>query len=39
MKGIGIATSTLLVALAVGAAIIGYRSIPDAKRYLHMRGM
>ncbi|MET3921156.1 hypothetical protein ABIB26_002088 [Arthrobacter sp. UYEF20] len=39
MKTVGIATVGLLVALALGAAYVGIRSVPDIQRYLKVRRM
>lgn len=39
MKTIGTVTVSLLVALALAAAYVGIRSVPDIQRYLKMRRM
>jgi len=39
MRIIGIITTATLSALALGAAVIGVRSLPDVQRYLKMRAM
>lgn len=39
MKAIGIGTSTVVVLMALGAVVVGVRSIPDVRRYLRMRRM
>jgi hypothetical protein len=39
MRAIGIGTSAVFAAVALGAAVLGVRSIPDIKRYLAMRRM
>jgi hypothetical protein len=39
MKGLGIFTLLLLLAVGTAAAVVGLRSIPDIKRYLKMRRM
>ena len=39
MKSVGMATVGLLAALALAAAYVGIRSVPDIQRYLKMRRM
>lgn len=39
MRTIGTVTVVAVSAAAVGALIIGVRSVPDVKRYLRMRSM
>jgi hypothetical protein len=39
MRSVGIVATVLVGALAVGAAVIGVRSIPDIQRYLKIRRM
>jgi len=39
MRIIGIATVSLLLAMAAGAAYVGIRSVPDIRRYLKARQM
>lgn len=39
MRVVGIITTASLSVLALGAAVIGLRSIPDVQRYLKMRAM
>ena len=39
MRVIGFGTSVLVSAVAVVAAVVVVRSIPDIKRYLKIRGM
>ncbi len=39
MKTLGMATAGLLVALALAAAYVGIRSVPDIQRYLKVRRM
>lgn len=39
MKTVGMATVGVLVALLLGAVIVGIRSIPDIERYLKARRM
>jgi hypothetical protein len=39
MRTIGTITAVVVSAAAVGALIIGVRSVPDVKRYLRMRSM
>jgi hypothetical protein len=39
MKAVGVIAISLAGALAVCAAVIGVRSIPDIQRYLKMRRM
>lgn len=39
MRVVGIITTTILVAVAVVAVAVGYRSTADVQRYLKMRSM
>jgi Family of unknown function (DUF6893) len=39
MKAIGLITTTLTAAVAVLAAVVAVRSLPDIRRYLKMRSM
>ncbi len=39
MKTVGMATVCVLLALLLGAVIVGIRSIPDVQRYLKARRM
>jgi hypothetical protein len=39
MRMIGVLTTLLLGAGFAGAVVLGYRSVPDVKRYLAMRRM
>jgi hypothetical protein len=39
MKAVGFAATAALAAIAVIAALTGYKSIPDIKRYLKIRSM
>jgi len=39
MRVIGIVTSAVVGAIALVAVVVGFRSVPDVKRYLTMRGM
>jgi Family of unknown function (DUF6893) len=39
MKGMGVASTVVLVAAAVVTAVVVVRSLPDVKRYLEMRRM
>lgn len=39
MRMIGMITAFVMSAVAVGALVVGVRSVPDVKRYLRMRSM
>lgn len=39
MNQVGKVTTVLLLAAAVGAVVVGVRSIPDVKRYAKIRQM
>lgn len=39
MRKLGMVTAVLMGAVAVSAAVVGARSVPDVKRYLEMRRM
>ncbi|MCU1531968.1 MAG: hypothetical protein JWO49_1539 [Arthrobacter sp.] len=39
MRAVGIATVGVLVAVALGAVVVGIRSVPDIQRYLKARRM
>lgn len=39
MRTLGVVTAAFMTAALAGAVVIGVRSIPDVKRYLHMRSM
>ena len=39
MRAIGRLTTLVVAVIAAGAAVVGYRSVPDVKRYLKMRQM
>jgi len=39
VRTIGVITAAVAAAAALGAAVVGVRSIPDFKRYLRMRSM
>lgn len=39
MKTLGVITTALTTALAVLAAVVAVRSMPDIRRYLKMRSM
>ena len=39
MKTIGVITSALVTAVAVLAAVVTVRSLPDIRRYVKMRSM
>jgi hypothetical protein len=39
MRAVGRATTTVIAVIALGAIVIGARSIPDIKRYLKIRQM
>jgi hypothetical protein len=39
MRAVGVITTGLLAAVAVAAAVLGVRSVPDIRRYLAMRRM
>lgn len=39
MKTVGIITTGVAGLLALGAVLLGIRSVPDARRYLRMRSM
>jgi hypothetical protein len=39
MRAVGMATVSVLVAVALGAVYIGIRSVPDIRRYLKARRM
>jgi hypothetical protein len=39
VRALGIATAVVAAAAAVVSAVVGWQSIPDIKRYLHMRSM
>jgi hypothetical protein len=39
VKTLGVITTTLTTALAVFAAVVAVRSMPDIRRYLKMRAM
>ena len=39
MRAIGRLTALVAALVALGAAVVGIRSVPDVKRYLKMRQM
>ena len=39
MKSLGTLTAVVLALAAVGAVVVGLRSIPDVQRYMRMRRM
>ena len=39
MRTIGIITTAVGAFIALGAALLGLRSLPDVRRYLRMRSM
>ena len=39
MRKLGKFTAVLMTAFVASAVVVGVRSIPDVKRYLHMRRM
>ena len=39
MRRVGMVTTALMSVVVAGAVVIGWRSVPDVKRYLEMRRM
>jgi hypothetical protein len=39
VRGMGWAATVLIMAVVIGAAVIGARSIPDVRRYAEIRRM
>lgn len=39
MRTVGLVTAVVAAVVAMGAGVLGIRSIPDIKRYLRMRQM